>query len=426
MSKKNLFICLTDFQILNTLSIIKCGGKTLQGKSDILLVTNKPGNAELAQRLVATKLFDKVFLFDNARIKGLHIYFRNSVEGKPHNTFLEAVGNSIKEVLYKVRKKTSGMDYALNAKLILGDSMDFSSYKEVFCLDKRQLVVDFVQQILHHTEQKAHINLLDEGTSTYWRSILTKNFPITNIYLTVPALANYYNEGWQDRIQKISSIPVDDDEFRNLINYVWSFTDDQQYDKNSDGLCVVSDSIIFFDQNWDPLPEYFAKLNKVMKLLLHNSYKKHKKESVFYDRKMAMFRLLSQYSDNNKVVVKLHPRSPLFFVKDYQKSPCVMAPSLTIPWEVFMDNCIFKNNIWVTVSSTALCTYKMAFADRNEDVPMIFLYKIVYKGNMDFHEDDLFFQHFKEQYPKTVFIPETIDEFIEVYKKLVSEMNKNK
>ena len=78
---------------------------------------------------------------------------------------------------------------------------------------------------------------------------------------------------------------------------------------------------------------------------------------MFYERKMDMFRIVADNSNNNKVVVKLHPRSPLSFIKDYQKSCCEMAHNIKIPWEVFMDNCSFNNNIWITVSSTALCTY---------------------------------------------------------------------
>ena len=158
-------------------------------------------------------------------------------------------------------------------------------------------------------------------------------------------------------------------------------------------------------------------------LLLHNPYKKHKKESAFYERKMQMFRITADNSDGNDVIVKLHPRSPLSFVADYQKSKCTMAPNLKIPWEVFMDNCRFNNNIWVTVSSTALCTYKMIFADSREDIPMIFLYKIVYDGNKSYQEDDQFFRSFQKKYPQSVFIPETTEEFTQIYKKLITKMN---
>ena len=103
-----------------------------------------------------------------------------------------------------------------------------------------------------------------------------------------------------------------------------------------------------------------------------------------------------------------------------------MAPNIKIPWEVFMDNCQFINNIWVTVSSTALCTYKMVFDANREDIPMIFLYKIVYDGNKNYKEDDQFFKSFQNKFPDSVFIPETIDEFINIYEKLIKKMNEKR
>lgn len=418
---KNLYLCLTDFQILNALNLQL--SKFKNKKADLFFITNKEGNEQLAERLASTGIFEKIYLFNNSRIQGLHQYVRSTVEGKTNKGFAAALVTSVNEAVYKLRSKFSGEAYRINAKIVLGGEMDFAAYDEVFCLDKRSLVVDCVTQILKETGGKCKINLLDEGTSTYWRSILKTNFPISDIYLYAPELANYYSEGWQDRIYKIPQIDYGDENFRSVINKVFDFKDDGNYPYDDKGSLLLKDKIIFFDQNWDPMPEYFKHLNKFMMLLLHNPYKKHKKESAFYERKMQMFRITADNSDGNDVIVKLHPRSPLSFVADYQKSKCTMAPNLKIPWEVFMDNCRFNNNIWVTVSSTALCTYKMIFADSREDIPMIFLYKIVYDGNKSYQEDDQFFRSFQKKYPQSVFIPETIEEFTQIYKKLITKMN---
>lgn len=422
---KNLYLCLTDFQILNALNLQL--SKFKNKKADLFFITNKEGNEQLAERLASTGIFEKIYLFNNSKIQGLHQYVRSTVEGKTNKGFVAALVTSVNEAVYKLRSKFSGEAYRINAKIVLGGKMDFAAYDEVFCLDKRSLVVDCVTQILKETGGKCKINLLDEGTSTYWRSILKTNFPVSDIYLYAPELANYYSEGWQDRIYKIPEIDYGDENFRSVINKVFDFKDDGNYPYDDKGSLLLKDKIIFFDQNWDPMPEYFKHLNKFMMLLLHNPYKKHKKESAFYERKMQMFRITADNSDGNDVMVKLHPRSPLSFVADYQKSKCAMAPNLKIPWEVFMDNCRFNNNIWVTVSSTALCTYKMIFADSREDIPMIFLYKIVYDGNKSYQEDDQFFRSFQKKYPQSVFIPETIEEFTQIYKKLIIKMdNKRK
>lgn len=418
---KNLYLCLTDFQILNALNLQL--SKFKNKKADLFFITNKEGNEQLAERLAATGIFEKIYLFDNSRIQGLHQYVRSTVEGKTNKGFAAALVTSVNEAVYKLRSKFSGEAYRINAKIVLGGKMDFAAYDEVFCLDKRSLVVDCVTQILKETCGKCKINLLDEGTSTYWRSILKTNFPVSDIYLYAPELANYYIEGWQERIYKIPQIDYGDGKFRSVINKVFDFKDDGNYPYDEKGSLLLKNKIIFFDQNWDPMPEYFKHLNKFMMLLLHNPYKKHKKESAFYERKMEMFRITADNSGGNDVIVKLHPRSPLSFVADYQKSKCTMAPNLKIPWEVFMDNCRFNNNIWVTVSSTALCTYKMIFADSREDIPMIFLYKIVYDGNKSYQEDDQFFKGFQQKYPQSVFIPETTEEFTQIYKKLITKMN---
>lgn len=418
---KNLYLCLTDFQILNALNLQL--SKFKNKKADLFFITNKEGNEQLAERLASTGIFEKIYLFNNSRIQGLHQYVRSTVEGKTNKGFAVALVTSVNEAVYKLRSKFSGEAYRINAKIVLGGKMDFAAYDEVFCLDKRSLVVDCVTQILKETGGKCKINLLDEGTSTYWRSILKTNFPVSDIYLYAPELANYYSEGWQERIYKIPQIDYGDENFRSVINKVFDFKDDGNYPYDDKGSLLLKDKIIFFDQNWDPMPEYFKHLNKFMMLLLHNPYKKHKKESVFYERKMQMFRITADNSDGNDVIVKLHPRSPLSFVADYKKSKCTMAPNLKIPWEVFMDNCRFNNNIWVTVSSTALCTYKMIFADSREDIPMIFLYKIVYDGNKSYQEDDQFFRSFQKKYPQSVFIPETTEEFTQIYKKLITKMN---
>lgn len=418
---KNLYLCLTDFQILNALNLQL--SKFKNKKADLFFITNKEGNEQLAERLAGTGIFEKIYLFNNSRIQGLHQYVRSTVEGKTNKGFAAALVTSVNEAVYKLRSKFSGEAYRINAKIVLGGKMDFAAYDEVFCLDKRSLVVDCVTQILKETGGKCKINLLDEGTSTYWRSILKTNFPVSDIYLYAPELANYYTEGWKDRIYKIPQIDYSDEKFRAVINKVFDFKDDGNYPYDDKGSLLLKDKVIFFDQNWDPMPEYFKHLNKFMMLLLHNPYKKHKKESAFYERKIQMFRITADNSDGNDVMVKLHPRSPLSFVADYNKSKCTMAPNLKIPWEVFMDNCRFNNNIWVTVSSTALCTYKMIFADSREDIPMIFLYKIVYDGNKSYQEDDQFFKSFQQKHPQSVFVPETTEEFTQIYKKLIKKMD---
>lgn len=375
-----------------------------------------------------TSVFDNIYLFDNSKIKGLHYFFRTLAEHKKVDNFFKACVCSLKEFSYKVRSKLAGLEYHVSEKIVIGNDIDFKVYDEVFCLDKRKIVVDIVNTVLKDSGSSCKINLLDEGTSTYWRSILDTHFPINDIYLYQPQLANYYNEDqWSKRIKAIPQIDWQDQKFRHTINKIFDFSAEKITESQSDyEMIAFNNKIVFFDQNWDPMPKYFDNLPLMLRLLLYKPYNKHKEEGSFYDAKMQMFRIVADNVFENDVIVKLHPRSPNMFAEDYLKSNCKMAENLKVPWEVFMDNCTFKNNIWVTVSSTALCTYKMAFSNRVEDVPMIFLYKIVYKDKMDFKEDNEFFESFKKRYPESVFLPETVEEFKKIYIQLTKEMCRKK
>ena len=53
----------------------------------------------------------------------------------------------------------------------------------------------------------------------------------------------------------------------------------------------------------------------------------------------------------------------------------------------------------------------MAFKNKNDDVKLIFLYKMVYFGD-DYKEDNEFFENLQIKYPDNVYIPKTIKEYI--------------
>lgn len=136
---KNLYLCLTDFQILNAVNLQLT--KFKNKKSDLFFITNKEGNENLARRLIATGLFEKVFLFNNSRIKGLHQYARSTVEGRPNDGLAAAVKASFNEVLYKLGCKLSGEAYAINAKIVLGGKMDLQLMMKYFALINDSLLL---------------------------------------------------------------------------------------------------------------------------------------------------------------------------------------------------------------------------------------------------------------------------------------------
>lgn len=395
---KALFICLTDYQMLNAINIKVNILKNK--KADILFFDNKDGNKQLANRLRETGIFENVYLHQYTNIDGLHAYVKNKTNKK---RLLSAVNNSIKEIKYKLKCKIFGRNYKINGKLYHGLKIDFSVYDQVFGIITKDVVVDTMKLILSHNKN-AEINFIEDGTSTYWRKSIRTELPLKNIYLYQPELANYYDDVDKKKMLKaIPKIDFTNHEFKKLLNNIFGFQDKE---------INYSDKVIFFDQNWDPMPEYLQELSGIRKLILHNSYKKHLKESKFYDAKMNLFRLLAKlYEHKKEVIVKLHPRSDKRFIKDYKKSSCSIAENVMLPWEVIENNYTFNNNVWITVSSTSLCSLKTAFANRNEDIKLIFLYKMVYENKEKYKDDIEFFEKFQEKYSDCVYAPEDFFEY---------------
>lgn len=396
---KTLFICLTDYQMLNALNI-----KThILGNqaADILFFDNKKGQKELAKRLQNTGIFENVYLHQFDNVDGLHRYFRKQTEVSIFSAFC----NSVRECIYNMGVKIQGASFRLNAKLYDNKIINFTVYDRVFGIVTKDIVADVMNLVLA-ANSRAEINFIEDGTSTYWRKSIRSDVPFKNIYLYQPKLANYYYEGYEDTVKTIPQIDFNDEKFRKLINYVFGYdTDSVDY----------SNKVIFFDQNWDPMPEYLKNMSGIKKLVFHNPYKKHLKESALYERKMHFFRILADILNSGvrDVIVKLHPRSADSFASDYLKSNCRLAKNVKVPWEVFEDNCKFDNNIWVTVSSTALCSLKTAFKNKNEKVKLLFLYKLVYDNSEKYRDDREFFASFKAMYGEDVIIPESEEEFKE-------------
>lgn len=398
-----LFICLTDYQILNAINIKLHLLK--DDDADILFFDNKEGNKNLAKRLKKSGIFRNVYLHQYTNIYGLREYIKSKLKEK---SFLLALKNSLKELLYIIKCKIYGLKYKINGKLYSNTEIDFGCYDKVFGIPTKDVVGDTMKIILTKNSM-VEINFIEDGTSTYWEKSIKSDIPYKNIYLYEPELANYYDER-KKIIKAIPKINGDDKSFKEILNEIFEFKNIFE---------DYSDKVIFFDQNWDPMPEYLKDLNGIKKIVLNNAYKKHLKESALYDKKMQLFRILSELMEGKKeVIVKLHPRSDEKFVTDYKKSKCTIADNINLPWEVVENNYKFHNNIWVTVSSTALCSLKTAFENKNEDVKLIFLHKIVY-DDTKYEDDIIFFEKFKERYKDRVFIPENIEEYKSTIYKLI-------
>ena len=95
---------------------------------------------------------------------------------------------------------------------------------------------------------------------------------------------SYYSETMGEKLKQLPAIDWQDNEFRNIINEIFDFEN-----KGED----YNNKVVFFDQNWDPMPDYLKNLSGMKKIILNNSYRKHQKESRLYDKKMELFRILA-------------------------------------------------------------------------------------------------------------------------------------
>lgn len=404
---KTLFICLTDYQILNALNIKMHLLK--DKKADILFLNNKDGNIELRERLEASDIFDNVYLLDKIEINGLHKFFRNFTEGQEGEDFRVSFVNSFKELLYKFKTFFKDNEYKINQKTYGNKKIAFNCYNQIFCLDTKEIVRDCVNCVLKYTDGKCEINLLDEGVGTYlYDNILKTRFPFNNVFLYRTDLMSSDNYVNNFNLKAIPQISKNDEDFKSILNFIF------YYDVK---IKEWDNSIIFFDQNWDPMPKYLTNLNGIKKILLYNLYKKHLKEGSIYDMKMNLFSnlFITRYKN---IIVKLHPRSSAKrFMKDYSKYSCIFTPNLKSPWELFCLNMKFKKNLWVTINSSAITSYLFTVSDAENDLKIILLYKLVFDQD-EILRQDIFFQKVKKCFPTIVFIPETIVE----YEKFLSEI----
>lgn len=404
---KALFICLTDYQMLNALNI-----KTnlLKDKeADIIVFNNKAGLEDLVKRLQNTKIFSNVYLYTE-KFTDLHKYVRNLSENKKGISFGTAFSNTVKNMWIKVLSKVESAEKNINRGIINNKIIDFSQYDEIFGIETKAFVSKCIGLVLEKQKGKCIVNSIDEGLASYLSKGIKGKHRIDNIYLYAPEMAIY-----KDSFANIITIPKIkkvDTEFIKTLNFIFGFSEDDKID--------LQNKIIFFDQNWDAMPKYLRNLTGIKKILFGNLHKRHLKESVIYDAKIKMFGILTKIMQPAKVWVKLHPRSNNEFIDDYKNNGAEFLPNITAPWEVFGCNCNIKNNLWVTIHSSALCAYDFTIDAENQN-KFIFLYKFILKNVHNIDEINRFFENFQSHHSKNVFLPKDEDEFIELSKELKNE-----
>ena len=185
--------------------------------------------------------------------------------------------------------------------------------------------------------------MLEEGIGSYVRGEICGNEKSDYIYVFDPE-AVVYDHG--DIIREIIPIDRNDKRFIDCINFVFGYRGGNNITRN----------IIFFDDYVADMPAYLKKNKLLSKTILRNSYKKHLKEMQNYLEQKGFFDLLCQYRDDRKIWVKLHPTTKRDTVEtDYlsRNNVSIFEP-VFIPWEVVCLNNDIRDNIIVTMGSSAV------------------------------------------------------------------------
>lgn len=393
---KALFVCLTDYQLLNSINIKVNLLKDC--KADIIIFNNKKGNIELADRLQMTGIFENVYVYSEF-FTGLHKYFRGLTENKNEIGFLTAVKGTIKNIYLKLLGLVKHKEFIIQQKIHNNKVLDFSQYNQFFGIGTKAFVNECYESIIKYN--KCTNNVIDEGLASYLTDKWGKDYSIDKMYVYEPQMVVYENTS----LVKIPKININNKEFVDLINFVFNFTRKDKID--------LKNKIIFFDQNTDPMPKYLKNAGRIKKFIFANPYKKHLQEQIVYDTKMKLFNILVETLNNTNVFVKIHPRSNDDYIEDYKKAKALFLPNILVPWEVFGCNCKIENNIWVTMYSSALFSYSFTIENTQNTNKYIFLYRILHarKNMKRFDVVDKFFSKFQEKYPDKIFIPNNINDF---------------
>lgn len=408
---KALFVCLTDYQLLNSINIKK--HLLTEQEADIIIFNNKIGMFELADRLQQTGIFQNVYVYSDY-FKGLHKYLRCLSEHKRDITCIGAIKGSLKNISLKILQNIKSKEWVINKKIYKNKKIDFKQYNQFFGIGTKAFVGNCLNTILKYNE--CTNNIIDEGVATYLSYDWSENCKVDSVYLYEPDLAIY--KGEYNKFVKIPKIKKDDKEFINIINFVFDFKDINKIN--------LIDKVVFFDQNTDPMPKYLRNAGRIKKFIFANPYRKHLKEQMVYQTKIELFKILVKEYWPTRIFVKLHPRSNADYIKDYRDNKAEFFPNIFAPWEVFGCNYEIKNNVWITMYSSALCAYDFTI-ENNDNNKYIFLYRILdkYQKMGNFKEVDNFFCGLNDANNQKVFLPNDIEEFQNIIEDLKGEKDES-
>jgi len=343
-----LFVCCTEFQILNALNIKYHMFPECQ--ADIVL--QRPSYKKFAERIREIGLFDNVCYAKEEPI-GIHQFFRDMTNtGSSDTNIIKAISNTIKETVKKTIGMCCGPKYKLNELLYGYEAIRSIRYDKVFMQNGTDVVRCFYQD-LHDT---AEMIILDEGVGSYYRdSICNGNEMADGAFLYDPDLALYAKKGML-KFTKIPMLSEASKEFVNIANRVFDYTPHK---------VTLENKIIFFDQGGQLMPAYLKNINWLKKIIFANAIAKHKRRAELYHRQIELF---TKMADKKKVYIKYHPRTPKSMLNEYDNNIFEAIEPRLIPWELYACNNDIYNCMFVSFFSSAVCLYPLTIGHGNTGV----------------------------------------------------------
>lgn len=347
-----LFVCSTEFQLLNALNI-----KYYMFPDCVAdIVLQRPNFKEFVGRLKSVNMFEHI-CYAKPELLGIHQYFRDITnKGESEVTLCRALVNTFIGIQKKIQGLIGGPKKNLDNLLYGYETIRNIKYDIVFMQGGNTVVRNFYRDMC----DVAEMAILDEGIGSYYiDTICHKKTKADSAYLYDPEVA-LYAEKKEVKLIKIPALSKVDESFVNIANEV--------FDYKSNHVCIKNKNI-FFDGGGELMPAYLRNAGCVKKFLFSNSIKKHLESYYQYMKQVDLFRKITADKD---VYIKYHPRTPKEMLKEYDKRFFHEIEKRNIPWELYACNNNIENCNFITMVSSAVCLYPLVVGGNNR---CILLYK---------------------------------------------------
>ena len=380
-----LFVCSTEFQLLNALNI----KYHMFSDCDADIVLQRPNFKEFVERLKLVNMYGCI-CYAKPELLGLHQYFRDITnKGISHVSLSKAIINTIIIAIKKIKGLFGGPKKTLDNLLFGYQNIKDIKYDKVFMQSGNEIVRNFYKD-LHNI---AEMVILDEGVGSYYLdTICHKNTKADSAYVYDPDVVVY---GGVDLV-KIPALSNANEEFINIANKVFDY-------KKSH--IRIRNKTIFFDEGGEIMPAYLKNAGWLKKIVFSNSIKKHMQSHLEYMKQVYAFKKIAS---NNEVYIKYHPRTPNDMLQEYDEKIFHEIEQRRIPWELYLCNNDIEHCNFITMSSSSVSLYPLIIGGDND---CILLYKCF--GFPISHKCEQFLKKVAIKYNKSCFIIENECELLD-------------